>query len=275
MPSNSKISEKFTLQIIQKAKELGACLAGIASVENLKKSPSHVISGKLDDYKGVGTNESDKISPGEVVWPENAHSAIVIAVAHPEEKPELDWWQDGISGGTEGNQALISINTNLAEWLTVEKGIKANNLPYFIARGGIFLKDAAVLAGLGCIGKNNLFVTPEFGPRIRLRAMVINEVLPYTGPIDFDPCEDCPMPCIKACPQQAFGSKIYSKKQLGLERLPARTGVYSRILCNVQMELDINHYEKITIEGRDAPGRRIRYCRACELACPVGKNDSS
>jgi hypothetical protein len=27
------------------------------------------------------------------------------------------------------------------------------------------------MAGLGCIGKNNLFLTPDFGPEVRLRAL--------------------------------------------------------------------------------------------------------
>ena len=72
--------EEINDQIIEKAKELGACLAGIASVEALKKSPSHLIYGKLDGYKGVGTRESDKIRPGEVACPENARSAIIRAL---------------------------------------------------------------------------------------------------------------------------------------------------------------------------------------------------
>jgi len=52
------------------------------------------------------------------------------------------------------------------------------------------LKDAAVLAGLGCIGKNNLLLTPEYGSRVRLRAFTIDLVLPSTGPLPFDPCEN-------------------------------------------------------------------------------------
>jgi len=228
-----------------------------------------LIYGKLDEYDGLGTEETDKIRSREVAWPENAKSAIIIAVEHPEEKPELDWWKDGCSGGTAGNRILISINDKLSDWLGKEKGIKNNKLPYHIEHGGIFLKDAAVMAGLGCIGKNNILVTPEFGPRVRLRAMLTDKVLPCTGPIDFDPCEGCSMPCRKACPQEAFEGKIYSEKELGLDQLPARTGVFGRHLCNEQMELDVDNCEEIKVEGKDSPGRLVRYCRACELACPI------
>jgi len=72
-------------------------------------------------------------------------------------------------------------------------------LPYHIENGGIYLKDAAVLAGLGTIGRNNLLITPEFGPRVRLRALLAGVDLPPTGPAGFDPCEGCPAPCLTDC----------------------------------------------------------------------------
>jgi epoxyqueuosine reductase len=59
---------------------------------------------------------------------------------------------------------------------------------------GIYLKDAAVLAGFGCIGMNNLMITPQFGPRQRIRVLLVNTVLPSTGSMDFDPCNGCDMP---------------------------------------------------------------------------------
>jgi epoxyqueuosine reductase len=262
--------EEINDQIVAKATEFGACLAGIASVESLKKSPSHLIYGKIGDYETVA-NKEGQIKPGEVTWPEGAKSAIIIAVGHPEEKPELDWWKSGYNGGTPGNRTLISISAQLSMWLEEEKGIKTIELAYHIEQGGILLKDTAVMAGLGCIGKNNMLVTPEFGPRVRLRAMLTDEVLPDTAPIDFDPCEDCDMPCREACPQKVFRSKIYSEKEFGLDQLPARTGTYSRHLCNKQMQLDMDNCEEITVEAQDEPGKLVRYCRACEWACPVGK----
>jgi len=267
----SEISPDITSHIVEKAKEFGASLAGIADVEAVKTSPSHLVYGKLDENKTVGNIETGETNPWEIVWPENAKSVIVIAVLHPEKEPELDWWRDGYTGGTHGNRILMSINSKLSKWLEAEKGITSTQLPYHIEHGGIFLKDAAVMAGLGCIGKNNMLVTTEYGPRVRLRAMLTDVVLHGTGPIDFDPCEDCGMPCRSVCPQKAFGNRMYSEKQFGLDMLPARTGVYSRNLCNVQMERDDENSDKIVVEGQDEPGKLVKYCRRCELACPVGK----
>ena len=262
--------EKLKDQIIEKAKEFGSSLSGITSVKALKKSPSHLIYGKLDGYNTVG-NKEGKMEPGGVTWPENAKSTIIIALWHPEDKPELDWWRADCSGGTPGNQMLISTSAQLSTWLAEEKGIKTYQLPYHVEQGGIFLKDSAVMAGLGCLGKNNMFVTPEFGPRVRLRAIFTEETLPDTDPIDFDPCKDCDIPCIRACPQEAFKNKVFSKKEFGIEQLPGRTGVFSRRLCNKQMILDVDQSEEIKVEGQDEPGKLVKYCRRCEFACPYGQ----
>jgi epoxyqueuosine reductase len=195
----------------------------------------------------------------------------VLAVPHPSYEPELDWWIEGCHDGTPGNQMLISINDGLSRWLKEKKGVKTKKLPYYIEQGGVFLKDAAAMAGLGCIGKNNLFLTPDFGPEIRLRALFTYLELPSTGPLEFDPCKECEMPCRKVCPQDAFASKKYLQGQMGLADLPGRDGVYDRHLCNVQMEVDVAESERTAAEGGEKARRVVRYCRRCELVCPVGK----
>lgn len=133
-----EISPDITSQIVEKAIEFGAPLAGIANVEALKKSPSHFIYGKFDEYKTVGNIETGETNPWEVVWPKNAKSVIVIAVLHPEKEPELDWWRDGYTGGTYGNRILMSINSKLSKWMEGEKGIRSTKLPYHIEHGGFF-----------------------------------------------------------------------------------------------------------------------------------------
>ena len=258
-------------RITEKALAFGACMVGITTVALLRKSPSHLIYWKLGEFKGVGTKPFGETEPEKFAWPEGVKSVIIIAVEHPEERPELDWFQEKLKGGTPGNRILMTINAKLTQWLKEDLKIEATGLPYYIEQGGVFLKDAAVLAGLGCIGKNNLLVTPGFGPRVRVRAMLISEMLPQTDRVDFDPCKDCRMPCREACPQSAFLNKTYSENEFGLSQLPARTGVYNRNLCNTQMEEDILTGDRIAVQGETELKKRIKYCRRCETACPVGK----
>lgn len=273
-------SEKSAM-IIEKAKEIGAAMAGIANVKLLKKSPSHEILRKIGmETDGVGS------APGtancnEIKWPDKARSALVIAVSHPRGKPELDWW-DGFKG-TPGNRTLIRINRELSTWIEETLGVKTHKMPYFMEKGGIYLKDAAVLAGLGCIGKNNILVTPELGPRVRLRSMLLEEKLTPTGPMVFDPCDDCEEWCRKACPQNAYEKVVFSAAETGKATLPGRDGRFSRARCNIQMDkdvensrIDVNEMQQsvVDIENISQTEKCIKYCRRCELACPVGSQIS-
>lgn len=259
--------------IVAKAKEFGADLAGIARVEDLKQSPSHQISERMPDFANVGAKEVEGRRPGQVDWPEGAKSAVVIAIEHPEDKPELDWWILGtksVAGNTPGNKLLIAAANKLADWLEQELRMSCFRLPYHIELGGIYMKDTAVLAGLGCIGKNNILVTPEYGPRQRLRVLLVDAKLPPTGPVDFDPCRHCDMPCRSACPVNAFKKTLYREDDYGFAQLPGRNGVYSRPLCSRLMDRACKEYEPVDIEGQDQPGKLAKFCRECEFGCPVG-----
>ncbi len=258
-------------QIIERATELGAAMAGIASVELLKRSPSH------EALKRLRLDDFDKVN-----WPPKARSALIIALSHPPEKPELDW--SDASGNTPGNRRLTSINRELSVWTEQRLGIVTHPMFYWVQEGGIYLKDAAVLAGLGCIGKNNILITPALGPRVRLRAMLLEDELTPTGPTSFDPCDCCEEPCRKACPQDALDRAVFSSVETGLSALPGRDGRYSRSSCSIQMDKDFNDAAITVDEGymselfqssaeiERAPQSEegIKWCRRCELACPVG-----
>ena len=141
-----------------------------------------------------------------------------------------------------------------------ELGISALSLPYQIEYGGAFLKDSAVLAGLGVIGKNNLLVTPELGSNLRLRGIFIEKKLEPTGPIvDFDPCNGCDRPCHRACPRDAF-----------------RSGSYERSICKQEMDQNDADFERLegAVMGIEEPSEVIVYCRRCENACPVGSKEA-
>ena len=289
MLSSSELTEK----IVEKAKSLGAAIAGVASVESLKESPSHNIYPKIGmNLKVHWQDAKDDVTPDAVVWPTDAVSAVVIGVAHNADEPELDWW-DG--KGTPGNRILVRINKKLSEWIENTFPVKTYKLPYMVEKGGIFLKDGAVMAGLGCIGKNNLVITPGYGPRIRFRALLLNREAEATGPLEFNPCEGCEQPCRKACPIKAFQNTVYLADALGQSLLPGINGTYDRVTCNVKMEKDIEeavmaipagdeeHQEvrlaidefeegvMVTLKGDKEPYYCVKYCRLCELTCPVGK----
>ena len=133
-------------------------------------------------------------------WPDGARSALVIGVAHPREKPELDW--SSPSGNTPGNQLLIDIAAQVAAWAERSVGARAWPMKYWVEEGGLYMKDAAVLAGLGCIGRNNLLITPEYGPRVRLRVVLLDAELTATGPIAVRSLPTGAMrPCRGACPR--------------------------------------------------------------------------
>lgn len=220
-------------RILGRALELGADLAGFADVDALGKAPSA------------------RVDTAPVLHPA-ARSVLVLGLSHPASEPALDWW--GGPGGTDGNRRLQRVSRELGVWLEGELGLGVWILPYHVERGGLYLKDAAVLAGLGVIGVNNLVVTPSLGPRVRWKAVALDQRVAGEASAGFDPCAGCARPCVRACPQDALAG-----------------GRYTRSRCAVQMQADeagaASHPGDVTGEETGV----VRYCRACELACPVGR----
>jgi epoxyqueuosine reductase len=133
--------------------------------------------------------------------------------------------------------------------------LAAYPLPYYVEKGGLFLKDAAVLSGIGIIGKNNLLLHPQWGPRIGLRSILMKGDFQPTEPLGgFSPCDNCGVFCELACPMMAFPE-----------------GKCFRPNCQKQIQED---FENKVPEGRiGRNGIRnlvIKFCRACEFSCPVG-----
>ena len=284
---------ELTDRIVEKARSLGASTAGIADVRVLKQSPSHRIYPKIGMDPELRWQDAPQAAlHHEVEWPADAASVVVIGVEHPADQPELDWY-DG--KGTPGNRILIRIVGELSVWLEETLAIRSHRPPYFIESRGIFLKDSAALAGLGRIGRNNLVITPEYGPRVRWRALLLDHPAEATGPLDFDPCHACDQPCRTACPVGAFDRTVYSSSELGQSLLPGIDGTYDRVTCNTKMARDVddaarsmalsdregeavasmmNRFEEVVMampERSGGAGYGVRYCRRCELSCPIGR----
>jgi epoxyqueuosine reductase len=243
MPSEAELSAK----IIAKAEEFPGIRAGIARLEDVLNGSSYRVT---PDGEWT-TSLSDDAAVTD--WPPDDRSVLVLGLSHPEDDPRLDWWE---LGNTWGNKRLMQVSEVLKEWIRDVFDRHVQPLPYHVEKGGLFLKDAAVLAGLGIVGRNNLLLHPLWGPRIRLRSLLIEgDVAPTQAITGFSPCDTCDEFCQSACPAGAFPE-----------------GAYNRPRCLVQLNQDREKRIPAGQTGEDGtPNPVITFCRACELACPLGK----
>lgn len=236
----------LTTEVISQAESYDGIRAGIVRLEDVLKGPSYQAAPKGPE----STTSLDDV--GIVDWPTEAQTVLILGLNHPEKDPRLDYWE---RGDTWGNRRLKEISELLKQWLREEYDLAAQPLPYHVEKGGLFLKDAAVLSGIGILGRNNLLLHPEWGPRIRLRSILLEGDLQTTDALEgFSPCETCEVYCQKACPIKAFPQ-----------------GKYSRPICRKQMNADVKN--KVADGEIGENGKRnlvIKYCRVCELSCPVG-----
>ena len=220
-------------RIIGKAVDFGADDAGVCRASDLLDGPTH---RKFLLPEGI----------------ERHHSILVFGLNHPAREPELDHFikKAGFRyGNSEGNRRLMNISRRLGQWLMEEK-IASRDLHYYVERGGVFLKGAAVLAGLGVIGVNNLLIHPGYGARIRFRAHLIDAPLPPSAPLDFEPCSGCLRPCLDACPEAALDENGYLADR-----------------CQDRMDRDLEEGTVVSAAKGQPAGRVVRYCRVCEMAC--------
>ena len=114
-------------------------------------------------------------------------------------------------------------------------------------------KTAAVLAGLGWIGKSALFVSPLFGPRVRLGTVLTNMPLPVRSIKGVLPgCKEC-RACVDACPAHAIRGENYAPGT------SCRDNIFDPKACSEHMKKAYLHI------GRGA------VCGICMAVCPFGK----
>ncbi len=112
-------------------------------------------------------------------------------------------------------------------------------------------KEAAVKAGLGTIGRSALYLSDNFGPRVRL-ATVLTDLDLSAGfrPLsENNPCDGCSA-CVTACPAMAISGHSFSEKGIH---------ILDRSACSTHMK---QAYQKI--------GRGV-VCGICVSICPAGK----
>jgi ferredoxin len=115
-------------------------------------------------------------------------------------------------------------------------------------------KMAATRSGIGWIGKTDLLVSHQFGPRVRLASILANYQFSETGvPINESHCGTCQI-CVDQCPAHAANGKLWN---VSIDRNDFYDAFKCRSMCR---ELSMKNIQK-----------EISLCGICVSVCPIGK----
>jgi epoxyqueuosine reductase QueG len=141
----------------------------------------------------------------------------------------------------------------------------------------VSLRHAAVEAGLGTLGTSRLILTDEYGPRVRLMAILTNAPLKVDRKSDVGYCDGCEL-CVEHCPADAIStdgtvdirrcSRVVLRYALpGLVRFArGLTGASRSELKDAFRDAEFAEYWQNLSTG-------IFYsCAECVSVCPVGKS---
>ncbi len=112
-------------------------------------------------------------------------------------------------------------------------------------------KTAAVLSGLGCIGRNGLFLHREYGPRVRLATILTDmPLVSCESRIEnMSLCSGCDL-CVRACPAMALTGRDWSE---GMDR----DEIVDAKACSDYMNSKFKHIGRGSV------------CGICIRVCPV------
>jgi epoxyqueuosine reductase QueG len=152
------------------------------------------------------------------------------------------------------------LNKNDIETLKIDPTVSTSELDsvYFnTLRTDLSHKMVATRAGLGWIGKTDLFISKEFGPRLRLVSILLKTpVKPKLKPVDMSRCGNCSI-CVDICPAKAANGKLW-------DITVDREAFYDPWKCRNQCaEFGMNRL-----------GLDVRICGICVAACPIGQKNA-
>ncbi len=266
----------LTKVIKSKAKSLGADLVGVCSIESMGLSQEQL----SELYPGVESvivlayrhsagalEASETMRNAGSLFVDSKYTRLnrydVLHVYH-----SLDRIAHDLVRFIEDNGfASVAVSG----WLPVDWGEGKRGLV-----ADFDLRKAAIEAGLGNMGKNNILITKEYGPRIRLGGVLTSAKLEQDKKIKDDPCiPGCTM-CMESCPGHAikegektdivkcgehvfqFGLRAlvyYIREQLKKPKEDVLKTFFDTTFMNLWQTLNIGVYYT---------------CFECQRVCPVG-----
>lgn len=141
--------------------------------------------------------------------------------------------------------------------------------------GEVNQKCAATAAGLGNIGVNGLFISPEHGPRLRIGSILTDADLQPDDPLRERVCTEC-MLCAERCPADAIeddsgvdlGRCMRVSLQYGLPGV-VRFGMKAADLSGEELKSHVGSHILWELWQNLLIGN-FNGCFECISACPVG-----
>jgi epoxyqueuosine reductase QueG len=116
-------------------------------------------------------------------------------------------------------------------------------------------KMVATRAGLGWIGRTDLFISHKFGPRLRLTSILIDSEPPYINePVVDNECGSCSL-CVEYCPATAASGDGWSVKM-------KREDFFDAFKCRDMCEKQAGNINVNSL-----------ICGVCVSICPVGQRN--
>jgi epoxyqueuosine reductase len=127
-----------------------------------------------------------------------------------------------------------------------------------LLRTDVSHKMVATRAGLGWIGKTDLFISKKIGPRLRLVSILVSTpVTSRSKPVNSSHCGNCTL-CVDICPAKAANGLTWNINV-------KREDFFDPWACRKQC----------AEFGRLRLGMDARVCGMCVAVCPVGHKPSS
>ena len=187
-------------------------------------------------------------------------SALVLAVPYGELLTPDNYTEERFEQGIQTAKSLLETVVDEIELILQKHQVKYWLPPIAQEnetelRALFSFKTAAARAGIGWFGKNDVIITERYGPRVRLSAILIDEVFAYGQPITVGRCPaDCTK-CIDICPCKALKNQQWIVDK-------DRSEIIDYQKCNRMRSAFIKKL-----------GRKSA-CGLCMAACPFGKSTS-
>lgn len=183
-------------------------------------------------------------------------SALVFAVPYGEQLTMSNYTEEKFNTGIQYAKKVLENILMQIENILKECEVKyyippvaQNNEEELIAP--FSFKYAAVNAGLGWIGKNDVIITEKYGPRVRLSAILIDNDFKYGQKITKSKCPVSCTKCVDICPYNALHNTNWDINTL-------RSEIIDYKLCNLKRSRYIKKH-----------GRK-NACGLCMAICPIG-----